>query len=257
MYGLSPGVAGLAFIPIGVGSVVSLGLFLGWDQYLRKSQQRQKAWALQEEYSRLPLALVGGPALSIGVLWLAWASWPWVTPIVPMLAGIPFGIGFLLIFMALINYLTDAYEIYAASALAATSTTRSCFGAVLPLTAEPMYKALGIHWATSLLGFASALMILVPIAFIRFGPYLREHSKFSLELKEIRAKEAREDERIRRANGEAWSDVEKEAEAQEKDADLVAGPSADREQDVEKATDGSGEKFFEALESLEDKSVKN
>ena len=32
-----------------------------------------------------------------------------------MLAGIPFGVGFLLIFMALLNYIADAYEIFANS----------------------------------------------------------------------------------------------------------------------------------------------
>jgi multidrug resistance protein len=209
MYHLSAGVAGLAFIPIAVGSFVAFFIFLGWDAYLRRSQRLQKPWSFGEEYQRLPLAIIGGPALSAGVFWLAWAAFPYVHPIVPMLSGIPFGIGFLLIFMALINYLADAYDIYAASALAATSTTRSVFGAVLPLAAEPMYKTLGVHWATSLLGFASAVMILIPVAFIRFGPYLRRHSKFSLELKELKETEERED---RRAEAERKSRRESEME---------------------------------------------
>lgn len=47
--------------------------------------------------------------------------------IVPMLFSILFDIGMLLIFVALISYLTDAYEIYATSANAASSITRSFF----------------------------------------------------------------------------------------------------------------------------------
>ncbi len=46
--------------------------------------------------------------------------------------------------MALLNYLVDAYEVFAASAMAAASLTRSSFGAVLPFAAKPMYSALGV-----------------------------------------------------------------------------------------------------------------
>ncbi|KAL5324085.1 hypothetical protein ACEPPN_008628 [Leptodophora sp. 'Broadleaf-Isolate-01'] len=56
-----------------------------------------------------------------------------------MLAGLPFGCGFVLIFMALLNCLTDAYEIFAASAMAAASCARSLAGAVLPFAATPLY----------------------------------------------------------------------------------------------------------------------
>lgn len=85
--------------------------------------------------------------------------------------------------MALINYLADAYGIFAASALAAASGTRSVLGAVLPLATDKMYGRLGVSWATSLLGFLSVLMALIPFAFIRFGRHLRENSKFSQALK--------------------------------------------------------------------------
>lgn len=59
--------------------------------------------------------------------------------IVPTLSALPFGIGFLLIFMGELNYLVDAYEIYAASAMGAASCARSIFGVILPFAARPMY----------------------------------------------------------------------------------------------------------------------
>jgi hypothetical protein len=102
---------------------------------------------------------------------------------VPAIAGIPFGIGFLLIFMALINYLADAYGIFASSALAAASGFRSILGAVLPLSTTALYGRLGVHWATSLLGFLSLLFVAIPFAFIAFGRQLRGNSKFSQALK--------------------------------------------------------------------------
>ena len=116
----------------------------------------------------------------------------------PILGGIPYGIGFLLVFMALINYMVDAYEIFAASALAAASCARSMFGVVLPFAGRPMYVKLGIAWASSLLGFVSLAMCAIPFVFIRYGPKIRAHSKFCQELAEIRRKrEEAEDKRLR------------------------------------------------------------
>ena len=110
-----------------------------------------------------------------------------------MLAGIPFGVGFMLIFMSLLNYVTDAYEIFAASGMAATSCCRSIFGAILPIAARPMYAKLGIAWASSLLGFLSLGMSIIPFAFIKYGDRIRANSKFCQELK--KRKEKLEEER--------------------------------------------------------------
>jgi hypothetical protein len=113
--------------------------------------------------------------------------------IVPMLSGVTFSIGMLLTFMALINYPTDAYEIYAASANAASSTTRSIFGDVLPFAAAPLYTQLGVHWATSLLGFISLATSLTPFAFIRYGQKIRANSKMSKDLAESKRLKANRD----------------------------------------------------------------
>lgn len=114
---------------------------------------------------------------------------------VPVLAGIPFGIGFMLIFIALLNYIADAYTIFAASAMAATSACRSIFGAILPLAARPMYRELGIAWASSLLGFLSLGMCIIPFAFIKYGDRIRANSKFCNELRERKTRLAGEGQR--------------------------------------------------------------
>lgn len=90
----------------------------------------------------------------------------------------------MLVFVALLNYLADAYEIFAASAMAATSCSRSIYGAVLPFAGLPMYNKLGIAWATSLLGFLSLAMSVVPFIFIAYGNRIRGGSPFCQELKE-------------------------------------------------------------------------
>lgn len=192
IYHMNTGVGGLAFLPILLGAVIALGIFFYYDSALQRAKKDNKPWANVEEYRRLPLACFGGPLYVISLFWLGWSARDDVHWIVPMLAGVPFGVGFMLIFMALLNYVTDAYEIYAASAMAATSFCRSIFGALLPLGARAMYRALGISWASSLLGFLSLAMTIIPFAFIKYGDRIRANSRFCQELKakkEMLAKE--------------------------------------------------------------------
>lgn len=195
LYHMNSGVAGLAFLPIIFGIVLALGVFIWYGTFLERAKKVDARWATIEEYRRLPLACLGGPLYVISLFWLGWSASPHVHWIVPMLAGVPFGMGFMLIFMALLNYITDAYEVYAASGMAATSFCRSIFGAVLPLAAAPMYKSLGVSWASSLLGFLSLAMCIIPFAFIKYGDRIRENSKFCQELKARKAKIAAEKER--------------------------------------------------------------
>ncbi|CAI7567141.1 unnamed protein product [Penicillium pancosmium] len=92
------------------------------------------------------------------------------------MAGIPFGIGFM-------NYITDAYRLYAASANAASSCSRSFFATFLPLASYPMLSHLGIAGACSLLGGLSALMTIVPFVLIWKGEAMRARSPFCNALK--------------------------------------------------------------------------
>lgn len=84
--------------------------------------------------------------------------------------------------MSLINYVVDAYEVFAASAMGALSASRSVFGVVLPFAAAPMFKTLGVNWACSLLGFLSALMCIIPFLFLKFGEKIRAKSEFCQEI---------------------------------------------------------------------------
>ncbi|KAL8820768.1 MAG: hypothetical protein Q9223_001084 [Gallowayella weberi] len=184
IYNFNSGTAGLPFLAIGLGAFFSMAIFMYWDSSLARAKKANADWAHVEEYRRLPLACIGGPLYVISLFWLGWTANPHIHWIVPILSGIPFGIGFMLIFMALINYVGDAYEVFAASAMAATSACRSIFGAVLPIAARPMYAGLGIAWASSLLGFLSLGMCVIPFAFIGYGDRIRANSKFCRELKE-------------------------------------------------------------------------
>ncbi|KAG9973661.1 MFS general substrate transporter, partial [Aureobasidium melanogenum] len=187
IYHFNSGEVGLTFLPIGVGALLACGLYLYWDRVLERAKARDSpaAWSQSEEYRRLPLACLGGPLFMLSCFWLGWTAREDIHWAVPVLSALPFGMGFLLLFMSLINYLVDAYEVFAASAMAASACSRSLFGAVLPFAARPMYQRLGVAWACSLLGFLSLAMCIIPFAFIRFGDSIRERSSFCQSLKQL------------------------------------------------------------------------
>ncbi|KAI1269782.1 major facilitator superfamily transporter [Xylariaceae sp. FL1019] len=184
LYGLSPGVTGLLFLPIGLGSLIALAIFFAWDNYLRKSISEGRPWTKKEEHLRVPLATLGGPIFVASLFWLGFSAKLSVHFIVPSLSGIGFGIGFMLVFIGMLNYLTDAYEIYAASANAAASSARSLLAVVLPLASTPLFDRLGIAGACSLLAGLSLLLSVIPFLFIWKGERIRAGSKFCIALKE-------------------------------------------------------------------------
>lgn len=139
----------------------------------------------------------------ISLFWLGFTSRSSVPFWIPMLSGIPFGMGFMCVFQALLNYLTDAYEIFAASANAAASCSRSLLATLLPLATAPMFHRLGIAGACSLLGGLSLLMTMMPFIFLWQGEKIRRSSKFCLLLRERREEMERkiEEQKRRRRTG--------------------------------------------------------
>ncbi|KAI1270851.1 major facilitator superfamily transporter [Xylaria sp. FL0933] len=184
LYGLSPGVTGLLFLPIFGGVIIALGIFFAWGKFLRRAREQNRPWTKKEEYNRVPLAALGGPIFAVSLFWLGFSAKADVHYAVPSLAGIGFGIGFQLIFMGMLNYLTDAYEIFAASANAAASSARSLLAVVLPLATTPLFGRLGIDGALGLLGGLSLLLSAIPWIFLWQGERIRARSAFCIALKE-------------------------------------------------------------------------
>lgn len=99
--------------------------------------------------------------------------------IVPALSGLLTGFGLLSIFLQCINYIVDAYLMFAASALAANTFLRSLFGACFPLFSVYMFDGMGIQWASTLLGCLAAAMVPIPVIFYVYGRRLRRRSRFA------------------------------------------------------------------------------
>lgn len=154
-YGFSSGNVGLAFLGIGVGSILGLVIFgLASDMIVKRMSKKGE---MKPEY-RLPPLIPGSLLIPLGLFWYGWTAEKGVHWIVPILGTMWVGLGLLATFMPINVYLVDAYTIHAASALAASTVLRSLAGAFLPLAGPKMYAALGLGWGNSLLAFIALAM---------------------------------------------------------------------------------------------------
>ena len=180
--GWSQGIGGLAFLGVAVGILMGVGYSI-WDNRRYTAVEKEHGGEAPPE-ARLPPALVAAVALPIGIFWFAWTNYPSIHWIVCIIGTAPFGFGMVLVFLALMNYLIDAYTIYAASVLAANSVLRSLFGAIFPLFTTYMYRNLGIHWASSVPAFLALICTPAPFVFYKYGEQIRMKCKFAKEAHE-------------------------------------------------------------------------
>ncbi|KAI8936318.1 hypothetical protein NX059_006734 [Plenodomus lindquistii] len=240
--GWNEGISGLPFVAVAIGVVLAILYVVLYEnpQYMKKVAASGKGFTTPE--ARLPMCIVGGLALPIGLFWFAWTnspSLPWAASVV---AAIPFGFGMVLTFLSIMNYLIDSYTIFAASVLAGNGIIRSCFGAAFPLFTKQMYDGLGIHWASSIPGFLAVACVPLPFLFYKYGETIRLKCKYAAQSAAFMQK-MRDAAAAREANAEGGNDQSSAAtlQAEEEDAETHAheesGPTF-AEMKAEKETEG-------------------
>lgn len=185
--GWSEGIGGLAFLGVAVGMLAAVIYTIPDNtRYLRATEKAKKAGAFgAAPEARLPPSMLGAVFIPVGLFWFAWTNYPSIHWIVCIMATAPFGFGMVLVFLSVLNYLIDAYTIYAASVLAANSVLRSLFGAAFPLFTTYMYSDLGIHWASSIPAFLALACVPFPFLFYKYGAAIRKRCKFAAEAERI------------------------------------------------------------------------
>ena len=185
--GWSEGIGGLAFIGVAVGMLFGLAYsILDGKRYNRVAEKSPNGDAPPE--ARLPPCIVASLVLPVGLFWFAWTARRSIHWIVPIIASAPFGFGMVLVFLTMINYLIDAYTIYAASVLAASSVLRSLFGAAFPMFTQKMYDGLGVSWASSIPAFLAVACVPFPYLFYRYGAQIRTKCKYAAEAAAVMAR---------------------------------------------------------------------
>ena len=181
--GWSPGFSGLAFLGLGIGSLI---VIVG-EPLIRRIINRHKR---DPETGRPPpeaqvsIICVGAILAPLGQIMFAWTCIQPVHWIWPIIAGVPFCMGTTTLFIYGNNYILHSYGIYAASALAGNAVLRSITGATLPLAGPAMYAKLGPHWAGTLLGFLELACVPIPIVFYRYGAKIRMKSALIRKMQE-------------------------------------------------------------------------
>ncbi|KAK5948170.1 hypothetical protein OHC33_010823 [Knufia fluminis] len=181
-YGFGILQTGLIQLAISVGAVIATVLNPIQDSlYLKSRSRNTERPGKPIPEARLYFAVPGSLLFTAGLLWYGWTCGPTVHWIVPTIAIAIVGIGIYSIYLGVVNYLTDAYEKFAASALSAASLGRNTFGAFLPLASQPLFTNLGFGWAGSLLGFIGLALSFVPVVLLFEGPAIRASSPFMSE----------------------------------------------------------------------------
>ncbi|KAI2081952.1 hypothetical protein LOZ37_001007 [Ophidiomyces ophidiicola] len=175
-----PGVAALPFLGLFVGILFGsmFVIYMTKTRFARKMEET--GFVVPEE--RLPPMIIAAFVFPAGLFWFSWTSFPTISWVPQVLAGIPTGFGLIVIFLQGLNYLTDIYMIFTNSAFAANTLIRSGFGAAFPLFAAQMFHKLGVQWAGSILAFLTVAMIPVPMLFYVYGKKIRAMSRFSPRL---------------------------------------------------------------------------
>lgn len=129
---------------------------------------------------RLPIAMGGGVLFTVTVFWFSWtAEYDSIHWSVPTLAGTLLSTSLSLVIIGYLNYITDTYLQYTASAMAVNTIIRSGTAAAAPLFTSQMFRALGVGAGGSVIGGVAAVLTPVPFIFYRYGRLIRSKSKFS------------------------------------------------------------------------------
>lgn len=164
-----------------VGSIMGLIICnLLVDRLFLSLQARRGGKTYPE--GRLPIPIVAAIIFPFVVAFYGYVPgfhWPvWTL----LLAVILMGVTIVCCIVPMLTYVTDAFELYSASAMTAVLVTRCLAGTFIPLASAPLTDRFG--YGPGFLVFAAACLILAPIPalIMKFGPRWRQWSKYSQDV---------------------------------------------------------------------------
>jgi len=183
MYGISQGLTGLCFIGIVIGlfsASALVPLIYRWAKRDLQKIKEQGGDRLPPEF-RLWYSMLGGAfAVPISLFWMGWTARPDISIWSPLAASVLFGYGILCIFITCYQYIIDAYETYAASALASITLIRYIASGGMVVVGIPFYENLGVAYTLTIMACISSLMVPVPYVFFKYGHWIRSKSKYAI-----------------------------------------------------------------------------
>lgn len=178
VHGFNAGQSGLTFFGMIIGQLIAgVTVLLQQPWYLQKLKANN---GVPVPEWRLPSVIAGGIFFAAGIFWFGWSGYRqdihWIAP---ALSGLFTGFGLMSIFLQALNYLVDAYLMFAASVIAGNTFLRSLCGAGFPLFASYMFNGMGIQYASTLLGAVAAVLAPIPVVFYVWGHKIRAKSAYA------------------------------------------------------------------------------
>lgn len=181
-YGFSEGTTGLVFLGIAIGlcfASLLMPIIYKWAKDDLAKIKEQGGTQLPPEFD-LWFTMLRVPAIPIDMFWMGWTDYSWISYWTALGASVLFGYGSLGVFISSYQYIIDSYERHSASALASATLIRFVAAGGMVEVAIPFYRNLGVHWALTILGALSALLVPVPYLFYHFGTKIRARSKYAV-----------------------------------------------------------------------------
>jgi hypothetical protein len=125
----SQGISGLAYIGIMVGQILGAPLYVFFEIRYRKKIARPGVVVTPE--MRLEPALWAAIFMPISLFWFAFTTYDSIHWAVGLVGTILFGMGNVLVFISMTNYLISIYSIFAATASATNAMARATFAFTL------------------------------------------------------------------------------------------------------------------------------
>lgn len=168
--GFDKGIKFLPYIGLLVGTLFAGSVsFLYFERRFSRTLKKRQPKSIPE--ARLLPMMTGAVSFPIGIFWSG--AYPkQVHWLVPCVGEIFVTYGIFQMFLQSVNYITDVYIQFAASANSATAFVRAGMAAAFPLFATQLFHNLGVQWAGTLLGCLSVLALPFPFIFYRFGKFL-------------------------------------------------------------------------------------
>ncbi|KAI7165487.1 MFS general substrate transporter [Hortaea werneckii] len=183
VYGINEGLTGLCFLGIIIGlfgATALVPIIYKWAKRDLQKIQEQGGDRLPPEF-RLWYSMLGGSvAIPISLFWMGWTDYPHISIWSPLAASVLFGYGILCVFITCYQYIIDAYEAFAASALASITLIRYAASGGMVIVSVPFYENMGVHYTLTILACLSALLVPVPYVFYKYGPWIRSHSRYAV-----------------------------------------------------------------------------
>ena len=130
VYNEQPGIGGLNYLSIAIGSFVGLFFNLKVVDRIYKALKARNSDVGKPEF-RMPSLAIGSVISTIGLFWYGWSTGH-VHWIMPNIGALIFTAGTISCLQGMQTYIVDSYQTYAASAMAACAILRSLAGFGFP-----------------------------------------------------------------------------------------------------------------------------